>query len=230
MLLAMQIGVVGGTGPAGTGLSARLASLGHEVLVGSRDAARAQGVVWELRDRWADRVVGLRGVANEDAASEPDLVVLATVWEAVVDTAGALAPYLAGKVVVTMANGLERVGREFRAVLPPEGSLAVAVQAAAPDARVVAAFQHVPAAAFAELDSPLESDVVVCGDDAEARTAVLDLVASMPVLQAFDGGGLANALGIEAFAAVLLSVNLRHRGKGTLKLLGVKGHGAGAGV
>jgi hypothetical protein len=89
---------------------------------------------------------------------------------------------------------------------------------------VVAAFQHVPAAAFANIDRPLESDVVVCGDDDAARHLVLDLVTGMPNLRAFDGGSLANALGIEAFAALLLSINVRHKGKGTLRLLGVDGH------
>ena len=122
-----------------------------------------------------------------------------------------------------MANGLQRVGREFRAVMPDEGSLSQAMQALAPDARVVAAFQHVPADALGDLDTPLESDVIVCADDDDARRLVLTLVASLPNLRAFDGGSLANAAGIEAFAAVLLSVNVRHKGKGTLKLLGVEG-------
>ena len=123
-----------------------------------------------------------------------------------------------------MANGLEKIGREFRAVLPDEGSLAQAVHAAAPAARVVSAFQHVPAAAFAALDDEMETDVVVCADDEDARVQVLDLVAAMPGLRAFDGGSLANSLGVEAFAAVLLTINLRYRGEGTLRMLGVEGH------
>jgi NADPH-dependent F420 reductase len=151
-------------------------------------------------------------------------VVLAVPWDGGVDTAKAHRDALAGKIVVAMANGLERQGREFRAVLPDEGSVSAAVQAAVPDARVVAAFQHVPAAAFGDLDHPMESDVVVCADDDDARSTVLDLIAGIPNLRAFDGGSLANALGVEAFAAVLLSINLRHRGKATLRLLGVEGH------
>ena len=220
----MQIGVLGATGPAGKGLAARLASLGHTVIAGSRDPARAEAVVDDLRQRWGARVATLRGGGNGDAAAAPDLVIIATTWEASIDTTRDHAGALAGKVVVAMANGLEKIDREFRPVLPEEGSLAEAMQAVAPDARIVAAFQHIPAAAFAELDEPLESDVVVCGDDDEARRRVLDLVVSMPNLRAFDGGSLANAVGIEAFAALLLSVNLRHKGKGTLRLLGVEGH------
>jgi hypothetical protein len=216
----MEIGVLGATGPAGRGIAARLASVGHDVIVGSRDPTRSAKTVASLGERWGDRVGGLRPGSNDDAAAARDLVIVATTWEAAVDTAAAHAPALAGKVVVCMANGLEKIGDEFRAVLPDEGSLAEALQAAAPDARVVAAFQHIPAKAFAELDEPLRSDVIVCADDDEARAAVLALVESIPALRAFDGGSLANAIGIEAFAALLLSVNLRHRGKGTLQLAG----------
>lgn len=220
----LDIGVLGATGPAGRGLAARLASLGHRVTAGSRDPERARVACADAFERWGARVETLVPGANADAAAARDLVIIATSWEGVIDTAREHADALDGKPVVTIANGLEKVDSEFRALLPDEGSLAEAVQAAAPGARVVAAFQHVPAAAFANIDQPLESDVVVCGDDDVARHLVLDLVAAMPNLRAFDGGSLANALGIEAFAALLLSINLRHKGKGTLRLLGVDGH------
>jgi hypothetical protein len=216
----MEIGVLGATGPAGRGIAARLASVGHDVIAGSRDPTRSAKTVASLRERWGDRVGGLRSGSNDDAAAARELVIVATTWEAAVDTAAAHAPALADKVVVCMANGLEKVGDEFRAVLPDEGSLAQALQAAARDARVVAAFQHIPAKSFAELDETLRSDVIVCADDDDARAVVIALVESIPELRAFDGGSLANAIGIEAFAALLLSVNLRHRGKGTLQLTG----------
>jgi len=218
----MQIGVLGATGPAGRGLAARLASTGHEVIAGSREAARSAAVVADLIERWPQHLASLRPGTNEDAARARDLVIVATTWEGAVSTARAHADTLAGKVVVSIANGLERVDGEFRAVFPEAGSLAEAVQAAAPDARVVAAFQHVPAVAFAALDQPLRSDVIICADDSAARATVIELTRSIPELRAFDGGSLANALGIEAFAAVLLTVNVRHKGKGTLRLVGVE--------
>jgi hypothetical protein len=218
----MQIGVLGGTGPAGSGLATRLASLGHDVVAGSRDPQRAVGVVDEIRGRWGDRVASLRPGGNAEAA-EAELVVIATNWDSMVSTARDHADVLAGRPVIAMGNGLVKVGREFHPVLPPEGSLSQAVQAAAPQARVVAAFQHVPAAAFADLDQPLESDVVICSDDEDARALVVGLVASMPNLRAFDTGSLLHAVGIETFAAVLLSLNIRHKGKGTLRFLGLEG-------
>ena len=215
----MRIGVLGGTGPAGRGIAARLASVGHEVIVGSRDRARSAAVVEELRAQWGDRVAGLTAGTNHDAAAA-DLVVLATVWDAAVPTAAALADELAGKAVISMANGLIKDGRQFVPVVSPAGSIAAEVQAVAPDARVVAAFHLVPAAALADLDHHLTSDVLVVGEET-ARNAVLDLVDGIPDLRALDAGPLANALGIETFSAALLTVNLRHKGEGTLRLEGI---------
>jgi NADPH-dependent F420 reductase len=223
MLGGMEIGVLGATGPAGRGLAARLAAAGHDVLAGSRNRARAEEIVGDLQARWGERVATLRAATNQEAAAARDVIVVATNAGAALETTKAHADLLHHKVVVAMANGLQKIGREFRAVLPETGSLAEAMQAVAPDARVVAAFQHVPAEALENLDGPLESDVVVCADDDAARDTVMGLVAEIPGLRAFDGGSLANALGLEAFAAVLLSINLRHRGKGTLRLLGVEG-------
>ena len=222
--MVMQIGVLGATGPAGRGLASRLASVGHIVVAGSRDDSRAEAVVSELRDEWGPRVDTLSAGTNADAAACPDLVVLATTWEGAIATAAEHADAFAGKPLIAMANGLEKVGREFHPVLPDGLSLSQGVQNAAPDARVVAAFHLVPAAALADLDHPLESDVIVCGDDDDARRLVLDLVVGIPDLRAFDGGSLVNALGIEAFAALLLTLNLRHKGKGTLRLMGLEGY------
>ncbi len=216
----MRIGVLGGTGPAGQGVAVRLAALGHDVILGSRDRDRAESIVRELKRRWGDRVETLEPGTNPQAA-DADVVVIATVAEAAVSTASYLADKLDGKVVISMANGLVKRGpRVPSVVLPDEGSIAEAIQAAAPDAKVVAALQHVPAAALGDLDRDLESDVLVAGDDDDARTTVLDLIDSVPGLRAFDAGSLANAHGIEAVAALLLTVNVRHKGEATLHIAG----------
>jgi NADPH-dependent F420 reductase len=216
----MRIGVVGGTGPAGTGIALRLADAGHVVVLGSRDRERAAGLVDELQQRWGERVASLVPAANFDAAAEP-VVFLATVWDAAVPTAAYLADQLRGKVVVSMANGLEKVGRQFRPVLPPEGSIAAAVAAAAPGARVCAALQHVPAASLGDLEHDASCDVLVAGDDDDARALVIGLVDDVPGLRGLDAGSLHNALGIETFAAAMLTVNLRHKGETSLHLGGV---------
>jgi hypothetical protein len=216
----MRIGVVGGTGPAGKGIAARLADAGHDVVLGSRDAERAAGVVAGLQEQWGARVATLVPGSNADAAAEP-VVFLATVWDAAVPTAAELAPQLDGTVVVSMANGLEKVGRQFRPVMPPEGSVAAAVAAAAPGARVVAALQHVPAASLGDLGGEPSCDVLVAGDDDEARAVVMSLIDEVPGLRGLDAGSLPNAVGIESFAAAMLTVNLRHKGETSLHLGGV---------
>src|SRR5437764_13313032 len=105
--LGMRIGVIGGTGPAGQGIAVRLAASGHDVVLGSRDRSRSEAVVDQLRAQWGDRVATLTAGDNTDAAAA-SLVVLATVWDAAIDTAAAHADALAGKVVISMANALEK--------------------------------------------------------------------------------------------------------------------------
>lgn len=95
-------------------------------------------------------------------------------------TAVQLAPLLSGRVVVSMANAMTRVGAEFQALLPVRGSIAATIQAAVPEARVTAAFHHLPAGRLGQLDRPIEADVLVCADDDEAGDQTVRLVESIP--------------------------------------------------
>lgn len=216
----MRIGILGATGPAGRGLAARLASVGHDVLFGSREAAKAEQSVAGLRDEWGDRVERLVATDNAGACDAP-VVIVAVQAGAAVPTITQHANDLAGRTVVSMANHLVKNGTEFNAVLPPHGSIAAEMQAILGDSRVVSAFHLVPAADFARLDRPMQSDVVVVGDDDETRAQLMDLVRSIPDLRAFDGGSLLNAVGMETFAAVLLTINVRHKGRASLRLAGL---------
>lgn len=219
--LGMRIGVLGGTGPAGQGIALRLADAGHEVVVGSRAPERSASIVVDLRAKWGDRVRTLESGSNAEAAAA-DLVVLATVWDASVETARAFSSALAGKTLISMANGLEKGPREMRPVIPAEGSVSAAVQKAAPEARVAAAFHLIPASELENLDDELFSDVLVAADDDAARTTVMDIIDAMPGLRAFDAGSLANAMGIEALTAALITINIRHKGQSSLHLTGVE--------
>ncbi|HVM39695.1 MAG TPA: NADPH-dependent F420 reductase [Acidimicrobiia bacterium] len=217
----MQIGILGGTGPAGRALAARLADLGHDVVIGSRDAERARAVADDLQQRWGSRVATLSGAGNEVPAREGELVVLAVPWQAAKPVASELAEALAGKLVISMANALEKRNSDFAAVVPPDGSVAAGVAGILPDSRVVAALHHVPAKELGDLDQKVDGDVLVCADDREAAAAVVDLVETIPDLSAFDVGGLDNAVGIEAFTAVLLSLNVRYKTRSAIRLTGV---------
>jgi NADPH-dependent F420 reductase len=215
----VKIGILGGTGPAGSGLAARLAAGGQKVYVGSRDVGRAEAAARELSERWGPRMAHIETGTNAEAAGYGEIVVLGTNARATVATAAEHSARLAGKPVVSMANSLRRVGSSFEPVPIEEGSIARAVQKAAPGALVAAALHHIPAASLQNLDRPLVGDVVVVADDLEAMRATQALVSAMPELRALDGGPLDNAVALEAFCAVLLTVNLRYGGKATLRLM-----------
>lgn len=219
--LDMHVGIVGGTGPAGRGLATRLSSAGVDVTVGSRDEERAAQAVAALVDRWGDRLGGrLAGAANADVAGA-DLVVVATPWDGAVATVRPLAGALEGRVVVSMANALVKEGREMLALVPPRGSVAAAVQAALPGSLMSAAFHHLPASEMENLDSGLVADVLVCSDHPQATEATTALVERMEGLRPLDAGSLSQAAAIEAFTAVCITLNIRHRAHSTLKLAGI---------
>src|SRR5271165_5396335 len=140
----MDLGICGGTGPAGRALAARLASVGLEVAIGSRSAERGEQVADELRAKWADRKLPLRGTDNEGACAA-ELVIVATPWDGAAATAALLRDRLAGKVVISIANALQKVGEVIEPLVPARGSITSAVQMAAPEALVAGAFHHVPA-------------------------------------------------------------------------------------
>jgi NADPH-dependent F420 reductase len=123
---------------------------------------------------------------------------------------------------VSMANALVRVGHEFQPLVPPRGSVAAHVQAAVPDCHVVAAFHHLPAKELGNLGEPIDSDVLICGDDAASVTAVSEIVAKIPGCRPLDAGELSNATAIEAFTAVLLQLNVRYKTRVAPKLTGIR--------
>jgi NADPH-dependent F420 reductase len=134
----MRIGILGGTGPAGGALAVRLASVGFETVVGSRSKYRAMEAVDGLKARWPGRELTVDAGDNAEAA-DADLIVIATPWDGAAQTAQAVEPQLRGKVVISMANALTRIGKEFQPLVPPRGSVAASVQAALPRSHVCAA-------------------------------------------------------------------------------------------
>ena len=216
----MRIGILGGTGPAGSALGARLASVGYEVVIGSRTKDRATEVVDAMKAKWPNFTLNLSGGDNNDASS-CDIVVLATPWDSAAVTAQDHVDLLRGKIIISMANALVRVGKEFQPLLPPRGSVAAHIQAAIPECRVVAAFHHLPATELGHLGYPIDSDVLICSDNAEATATVMDITAHIPGCRPLDAGELSNATAIEAFTAVLLQLNVRYKTRVAPKLTGI---------
>ena len=217
----MRIGIIGGTGPAGVGLAARLASVGYETVLGSRSKYRAM----ESRDALVEeypQIGDLLSYGDNRAAADCDVVVIATPWDSAATMAQDHASYLKGKIVISMANALVRVGKEFQPLVPPRGSVAAHVQAAVPQSKVVAAFHHLPAKELGNIGEPIDSDVLICGDDPKAVMQVSEIVAKIPGCRPLDAGELSNATAIEAFTAVLLQLNVRYKTRVAPKLTGIK--------
>jgi hypothetical protein len=216
----MRIGILGGTGPAGGALAVRLASVGFETVVGSRSRYRAMEAVDTLLKEWPGRELNIQAGDNHDAA-ETDLVVIATPWDGAAQTAQSVEDALRGKVVISMANALAKVGHEFQPLVPPRGSVAASVQAAVPRSLVAATMHHVPAKELGDIDHPVESDVLVCSDHPSATATTIEIVSKIPDLRAVDAGELSNAAPIEAFAAVLLQVNMKYKTRVAIRFTGL---------
>jgi NADPH-dependent F420 reductase len=220
--LDVRIGVIGATGPAGQAVAVQFAAIGIEVVVGSRSEERAAETVEALEQRWEGRELPLVAGTNEVAAGA-ELIVVATPWEGVLGTVADLTTALDGKIVVSMVNALTRWGKHMIPLLPPTGSVAVALANALPGSRIVGAFHHLPAGPWADLDHQLDADVLVCADDRAAAREVIALIDRLPGLRGVDTGGLGSALALEALTAALIEVNRRYKTHVALRLTGLDG-------
>jgi 8-hydroxy-5-deazaflavin:NADPH oxidoreductase len=214
----MRIGFVGGTGPAGFGLGARLARADHEILIGSRSEERAEEVCVKIRELLPQAKV--KACTNEDAASGAEVVMLTMRDDAQRETLRQLGHLMAGKPVVSMANPLRIGNRTATYVQPPEGSLAEEAQKDAPDARIVSAFHEIRVDKYGDLDHELDSDTLVCGDDDRAKKVVMQLSRDIGV-RPVDAGALLNARYVEAFVCILITVNFRYKATTGLRITGL---------
>jgi 8-hydroxy-5-deazaflavin:NADPH oxidoreductase len=196
------IGIVGGSGDFGRGLAERLRRAGEEVVIGSRTP----------RDDF---------VSNPEACRSSEVVFLSVPPGGVADMAADLAPDLAGRIVVSVASPI--VFRDGKAgAAPGELSLAEVTAIAAPEARVVAGFHTVSARALAEPDVPLDEDVLLAGDDAEAKAEVAALADRLVEGRAVDCGRLEVARWLETLTAVLLNVNRRYKTNAGIRVTGLE--------
>ncbi len=209
------IAVLGGTGALGRALALRLARSGHPVVLGSRDAGRAQASAAELRETLAAAGTPdarVEGAANEEAAASGEVVLLATPWDESGASIAALAPVLAGRLVVSCINPLGFDAQGPHGLAVAEGSAAEQVAALLPGSTVTAAFHHLSAPSVADLDRDLSGeDVLVCGDDAGALARVVELAAAVTGRPGVEVGALRQARVLEPFTAVVIAVNKRYK-------------------
>jgi NADPH-dependent F420 reductase len=201
------VAILGGTGKEGPGLALRWAKAGYTILIGSRQAEKAQATAQEINQTLGIQTV--QGFENATAARQAQICVLTVVQSAHHEALNGLKEALQGKILV---DATARV--DFRDPKPPTPPAAArqAQELLGEGVRVVAAFQNVPAAALRKLDQPLHSDVLVCADDLEAAEAIIQL-ARDGGMKAYYAGGLDNALVVEGLTALLISLNKHYKTK-----------------
>lgn len=218
--MAKTVAILGGTGNQGPGLALRWAKSGrYKVIIGSRQAEKGARVAAELNQKLGQDLV--QGMANEEAARTADLCVLTVPYSAHRPTLKALRNVLQGKILVDVTVPL-KPPRVSQVNIPPGGSAGQEAQAILGEGvRVVSAFQNVGAAHLAEDESHIDCDVLVCGDDKEAKGEAIAL-AEAAGMRGFDAGPLKNAVVVEGLTSILIGINIRHKARGTgIKITGV---------
>jgi hypothetical protein len=218
--VAHTIAVIGGTGPQGKGLAYRFAKHGHAVILGSRAADRAEAAAAEIRER----VPGAQasGATNADAVAAADLVLLAVPFDGHDELVESLAEVLDGKTVISCVNplGFDKRGPFGREV--PGGSAAETAQALVPGAILVGAFHHVSAVSlWSDADYLDHEDILVCGDDVEAKEIVIELAKTVSGRAGVDAGALRLARQLEPWTAVLISINKKYKTQSGILIAGL---------
>ena len=221
--MSRAIAIVGGTGPAGTGLAFRWARAAETVIIGSRDAARAQQTAEGLAKRIGANAK-ISGLTNADACAATDLLVLTVPFEGQANLLKQLKPAIKpGSILidatVPLAAGVG--GRASRTLGVWQGSAAQQTAELIPKGvSVVAAFQNVSAEVM-NGDEDVDCDVIVCSDDPNAARVAMDLAVKIPKVRAIDGGKLENARIVEQITALLIGLNIRHKGHGGIRITGL---------
>ena len=204
------IAIVGGTGDLGTGLARRFSRAGYRVTIGSRDTDRAQSRATTLT---RDLGVEVHGAVNAEATAGADIVIMTVPFKSHERTLESIQAALEGKILVDATVPLVPP-KVMRVQLPPNGSAAKRAQEfLGKDVRVVSAFQNVSAIHIQDEEHALECDVLVCGNDNEARQTVIDLANAIG-LTAWHAGPIDNSAAAEALTSILIFLNRRYRLQG----------------
>ena len=210
-----RVAIVGGTGNLGGALALRLGAPGVKIIIGSRDAEKAKKAVETLKPNL--RAGEIVGVTNREAVQGADFVVIAVPYEGHAQMVSDLKGQLAGKIVIDTVVPLNKV----KPFVPPAGSaLQEAQQILGDEAPVVGALHNISAVDLGDVKSPL-GDVLVCGDNAQAKQKVMEIIQRIGA-RAFDGGPASNAYVIEGLTGVIIHLNRKYKSKhGSIKIAGL---------
>jgi hypothetical protein len=211
----LNVAIVGGTGNLGSALALRLGAPGVKVIIGSRDAQKAQTVVETLKPKM--RAGELQGMTNQQAVKDANFVVIAVPYEGQAQMIQDLKGQVAGKIIIDAVVPLKKV----KPFVPPAGSaLQEAQQILGDEAPVIGALHNISAVDLGDVESSL-GDVLVCGDDADAKQKVMDIIRRIGA-RAFDGGPASNAYVIEGITGVIIYLNRKYKSKhGSIKITGI---------
>jgi len=216
------IAILGGTGAEGFGLALRWARAGESVIIGSRDAGRAREAAAKIQATLGGNA-NISGEENNAACAAADLLVLTIPFEGHCALLKQVKPAIRpGSIVIdaTVPLASSIGGRATRTLGIWEGSAAQQAAELVPGVSVVAAF-HNTSASILNGDAPVDCDVIVCSDDAAALKTVRTLAAKIPGVRAIDGGKLENARILEQITALLIGLNIRHKGHSGIRITGL---------
>jgi len=214
------ISILGGTGHEGTGLGLRWAKAGHAIIIGSRTADKAQAAAAEINARL--NAASVSGMDNLAAAQAGEIIVLTVPYAAHADTIESVRNAVQGKIFVDVTVPLVPP-KVSRVQMPAAGSASQEAQnLLGPAVKVITAFQNISAEHLKNPEHPIDCDVLVCGDDKEAKAAIIQLAADAHI-QAWDAGPLANAVIAEGLTSVLIGLNLKYKVKSSgIKITGIR--------
>jgi 8-hydroxy-5-deazaflavin:NADPH oxidoreductase len=220
---ARPIAILGGTGPAGTGLALRWARAGETIILGSRDAQRAQAAAAKIAERIGPQAK-ISGMENTSACAAADILALTVPFEGQAELLKQLKPAIKPRSIVidaTVPLAASVGGRPTRMLGVWQGSAAQQTAELVPKSVSVVAALHNVSADLLTGDSPLDCDVLVCSDDSAASQTVRELIAKIPGLRPIDAGKLENARTVEQITALLIGLNIRHKGHAGIRITGL---------
>jgi NADPH-dependent F420 reductase len=217
------IAIIGGTGPAGTGLALRWARAGETIIIGSRDEQRAQVAAAAIQ-RKAGNQANVSGMENSLACAAADILMLTVPFEGQATLLKQLKNTITeGSILIDATVPLASAvgGRASRPLGVWQGSAAQQAAELVPKGVSVVAAFHNLSADLLNGDDPVDCDVVVCSDDPDAAQLTRELAAKIPGVRAVDGGKLENARIVEQITALLIAVNIRHKGHAGIRITGL---------
>lgn len=214
----LSVAIVGGTGNLGSALALRLGAPGVKIIIGSRDAEKAKKAVETLKPNL--RAGEMVGMTNQEAVKDANFVVIAVPYEGQAQMIQDLKGQVAGKIIIDTVVPLNKV----KPFVPPAGSaLQEAQQILGDEAPVIGALHNISAVDLGDVDSPL-GDVLVVGDNAEAKSKVMEIITRIGA-RAFDGGPASNAYVVEGLTGVIIALNRKYKSKhGSIKITGIGDH------